>query len=542
MSFSDDAIQALQQHKKTLTLAAEIEWPVDKLRAKFENRRSEVGDRFPDIPEEYYVTWDGTKMVKPTIPDSVPKELHHTYENTYREIKEAYYACLKDDEFLALGRAVSEAAKPFFNAGGSVACFHITKELDELQTDHGKEAVAEDVAEFEKLIWEINRIGDTFSGEYDIGYRANKQTRQTQLHLLRGRIFDLYEQITKIPHRHKGSLRNSWVVCVNAAAKEVLQNVGYALYMFDLLASLRAELENKRVAQLTPEELAKEKKEKEVADAEFEAMMADEWNEGLQSGEELMYHNEPVASQFEIDELTMEIAVLKETVYGYESMIEQVGAILDSKASIEEKYASLEEITKGPEAERLYGRYDKEVINFKLNKPNFRGQKPTRRYREGVLWLNNIKDIEGKRLTLSFKPQEEDSYYDQNGHSRQMLALRAGIVVDLWTDKSIDVVVLKRLDNRGNNILCKITNGKQQATAIVSVELNDDRQPVVGTVLHQHMKVWQHFENQVISKTDRKKLFPPSWWAEMHQQIAAASQAAIDDLRQKEENENKASG
>ena len=120
-----------------------------------------------------------------------------------------------------------------------------------------------------------------------------------------------------------------------------------------------------------------------------------------------------------------------------------------------------------------------------------------------------------------------------------MLALRAGSVVDLWTDKTIDVVVLKRLDNRGNNILCKITSGKQQATAIVSVELNEAGQPVVGTVLHQYMKVWQHFEKQVISKVDRKKLFPPSWWAEMHQQIAEASLPAIDDLQQKNEKKDR---
>ena len=250
-------------------------------------------------------------------------------------------------------------------------------------------------------------------------------------------------------------------------------------------------------------------------------MMADEWNEGLQSGEELEYHNEPVASQFEIDELTMEIAVLKETVHGYETMIEQVSEILDSKGTLEEKFAEAQPLVAFAQAHYKFSKDTVAGVERHLLKPKPNGKPKDKDWQMGVRFLNNIKNPVNYPLTLHFRPQEEDGNNYQ-GHSRQMLALRTGIAVELWTTETIDIVILDRMSNKGNAVIAEIKHEGQSATAIVAVVIDAEGKPCIGTAMHLHDELWEKIEPKAITVKQRYSNLPPAWFAKKHFEIQAA--------------------
>lgn len=508
MSLSDDQKKALAAKRETLTLGSKIAWPVDRLKALFEETRS--GELF------------GLDLT--LAPALVDEQI----------------AALNYDEFIALGKRVTTTAKKF--RGDRMAPVEIVFDLklSELEKKHGVEEVKADRDQFWDLCKQLERIGSSLTNEYDVGPKGTKEQRQVQHKLLEDSMFSTYAKITKIPNKHKGSLQRSWVECVDVAAKALLELIGHGETLNHFLNRLKTDFEKRRLASLSPEQLAIEmdkKKEKEeqrkaemaAASAAFDQMIAEEPEDYF---DESFYYEDPVASQFEVDEYKLEIAMLQEDVWLRDQMVEQVAAIMNSKDTLEEKFAKAKPLVTFAEGNYKVKRHEEYFIADHLRKPRPDGRPKTAHYKAGVTYLNNIKNIVGKKITLHFKPQDEDDPGNKQGHSRQMLALRAGIVVDLWTTKTIDIIVTHRMTNKNNSVACTIKHGTQTAEAIVAVDVNANGVPCLGTTMNLQDELWKLYEKHFVTDDEKKSSLPPSWFAEKHFEI----QAAID------ENEKKASG
>ena len=507
MSLSDDQKKALAAKRETLTLRSEIAWPVDRLKALFEETRS--GELF------------GLDL---TLASALVDE---------------QIAALNYDEFIALGKRVTTTAKKF--RGDRMAPVEIVFDLklSELEKKHGVEEVKADRDQFWDLCKQLERIGTSLTNQYDVGPRGTPEQLKVQFKLLEDSMFSTYAKITKIPNKHKGSLQRSWVECVDVAAKALLELIGHGETLKHFLNRLKTDFEKRRLASLSPEQLAIEmdkKKEKEeqrkaemaAASAAFDQMIAEEPEDYF---DESFYYEDPVASQFEVDEYKMEIAMLQEDVWLRDLMVEQVAEILDSKGTLEEKFAKAQPLVAFAQSHYKFSKDTVAGVERHLLKPKKNGKPKDEDWKMGVKFLNNIKNPVDHPLTLHFRPQEEDGN-DYQGHSRQMLALRTGIAVELWTTKTIDIVILDRMSNKGNAVIAEIKHEGQSATAIVAVVIDAEGKPCIGTAMHLHDELWEKIEQKAITDKQRYSNLPPAWFAKKHFEI----QAAFD------KNEKKASG
>lgn len=333
--------------------------------------------------------------------------------------------------------------------------------------------------------------------------------RQKNYELVRNKLFRHYDNIVQLAKKQT-ELSGMWANVVNKAAVYTLDCSGHSYTVHTLLRTLADE--KKRRIPKTPEEIAEE-------EARKKALLDEPWyDEDEDRRAEMEWY------EAEIDQLEDLLIENQKKVIGYEAILEELNLILASKATLEEKHAALE---KTLHTNWLYAELSETEVDKSLARPHV-----TQRYKDAVYKLNGIPNIKGKTFTASFKPHDQDGSIG-NGHSKQMLALRTGIVIDYDSQERLKFTVHRRRRNDGNDVDCEIHDGDKRVQAIVTLECDERDDFVVVTIKTYENKYWQQAEENLLRKNYKKMRQPVTWFADWYPKLCeeAARLIELDDQK-----------
>ena len=433
---------------------------------------------------------------------------------------QGYVEAMSDKQLATMLEAVLPYTKGFYNGDPEDRLYGpVLKALQDKhyqRDDDGKVLYPNDFNEnimrtarhYEDLIRDIEKAGWLLRDG-----TAKYLSGDTKLNekLLRKKIYSCYKNIMQIPKNYSGELADSWVDCVDIAAVHLMHFTGDSDDRFDVRHRLEREIEKRRPK--TDEELAEIQRIKDQ-EWDLEEQAEDEWLEQP-------YYIRDLADAEEANEQ------LTKQNYAYQFIMEEIREILNSNQSAAKRAEALEIFVSTLDA---YQQSSDEDVSQHLKK--FKNW----RYTNGVFKLNGIPNIKGKKFKPLFKPYKYDGFH-RNGHSKQMLALRFGIETDYYDTKSLEITVVKRRNNKGNDVDCEIHYGDGETEQIItSLEVDNKDNFVFGTFKSFYQSYWVKAEEMVLPNDYKTAERPIEWFLQQHPKVKAKAAALMQP-----KNENKAS-